>query len=184
MTRSSTRSFSIQIHITVGEAITMLEEVWRSHGFSTVALRFHPFCVDILRNPSAAYQHLEVAPTKSRWREFFLSTCDVDLTGRNQLEFSDRNRNGVHVLLGDIRDGALSESVISGYLSSDSDRLLAASIRKYLKRNMRTGGKRVGPAGENFEDKSHFYSLGAAEAFQNGVKLAPLAGEVMFLPDT
>ena len=173
---------ALQIHITPGEMIDILEAVFRSNAFDFAVLRFQPFSIEMAMSPAEMREILAVCPDGFPGAEICLSAAKIDVSATSQLEFVDRNADRIDISICYPKDGALRESLISGTATSPANKALLDDLKRQLRKLTKAGGTCIGSTGLRHDDKSHLHSLGARNLSENGIKLVQLAGEVQFLP--
>lgn len=170
------KKLCLQFHMLPDEVIPILSDVqskWRLHismlsGINT----FQPIAYN-------SETLLRLIDNSSVFIAFTIG--EPDLSCVNRIEFNHKNKGALYLNLGRQKDGALIESVLSGFIDDDAEALKKVNslFRKTLKSggmvsNQDTGISKISP--------NYLYSVGAMQFQRNGGILKALAGSNVYFP--
>jgi hypothetical protein len=168
-----------QFHAAPDEIINFIKECMKEYNFYVVIIQSFPQFAVQLTNPFD--EVLNNIPTRKTFKVAFY-TYKPDLEADNQMDFLEKNPNGLHFYLGKYYENQLLESSIGSIvIDADTLKIWKKIIRKF-KTNTFTGAWVVNPEnGAKGYYKHHRYTLEAKKLYLEGVKILPFAGWDYFI---
>lgn len=171
------KSMTVQFHATSDEISGFINSLCSSDDLNLVFMVLHPFSVAILRGEI----HAEFLDKHEGDVRFYLMLDDPDLDVGSVSEFLDHNHGAVALEVGRLSGGILQESSVS-FMSDELGKYnFAKKIVSKLKKITKAGAVAVNPiTGAEANIRSHRFTKGAKEKFDQGVRIVPVAGNSFF----
>lgn len=182
MTNSKASKTSVQFHALPVDISSIVESVAKNFNVNLCLVRTNPFSTELVRSAGGLNSIIEAGFFSVPSFELFVTALPLNLPAISQIDFYEKNMDGLSVLFSLPQGRTLRESLISGRVSSARNRAVVKHFVRCLEETMMTGGRHIGPSGAELPDNTHMYSRAALDFFSGGGDLLQLAGTVKFVP--